>query len=87
MIAGIFGPTQPYLARNVGVRCVIKWTIQNLEHLVILVLMIINAGSIKIIIIMIKVSVDTINFIWTGRSIGFMITSVLTALVFKQYCR
>ena len=87
MVAGIFGPTQPYLARNVGVRCVIKWTIQNLEHLVILVLMIINAGSIKIIIIMIKVSVDTINFIWTGRSIGFMITSVLTALVFKQYCR
>merc|ERR1712226_1423832 len=48
---GIFGPTQPYLARNVGV------------------------------------SVDTINFIWTGRSIGFMITSVLTAIVFKQYCR
>jgi len=48
---GIFGPTQPYLARNVGV------------------------------------SVDTINFIWTGRSIGFMITSVLTAVVFKQYCR
>jgi len=48
---GIFGPTQPYLARNVGV------------------------------------SVDTINFIWTGRSIGFMVTSVLTAVVFKQYCR
>jgi len=48
---GIFGPTQPYLARNV------------------------------------EVSVDTINFIWTGRSIGFMITSVLTAVVFKKYCR
>ena len=42
---------------------------------------------IKIMIIMIKVSVDTINFIWTGRSIGFMITSVLTAVIFKQYCR
>jgi len=48
---GIFGPTQPYLAQNVGV------------------------------------SVDTINFIWTGRSLGFMVTSVVTAMVFKQYCR
>ena len=86
MVAGIFGPTQPYLARNVGVRCVIKWTIQNLEHLVILMI-IIATIIIIIMIIMVKVSVDTINFIWTGRSIGFMITSVLTALVFKQYCR
>jgi len=47
---GIFGPTQPYLAMNVGT------------------------------------SVDHINFIWTGRSIGFCLTSVVTAMVFKKYC-
>ena len=51
------------------------------------IIIIINIIIIIIIMILLKVSVDTINFIWTGRSIGFMITSVLTAVVFKQYCR
>ena len=31
-------------------------------------------------------SVDHINFIWTGRSVGFCLTSVVMALVFKKYC-
>ena len=46
---GVFGPTQPYIAKNV------------------------------------KTSVDTINFIWTGRSIGFCITAVIAALLFRKY--
>ena len=46
---GVFGPTQPYIAKNV------------------------------------KTSVDTINFIWTGRSIGFCITAVVAALLFRKY--
>lgn len=46
---GVFGPTQPYLAKNVST------------------------------------NVDTINFIWTGRSIGFAMTAVIAALIFRQY--
>ena len=48
---GVFGPTQPYLAKNVSV------------------------------------SIATINFIWTGRSIGFCITAIIAALVFRKYCK
>ena len=46
---GVFGPTQPYIAKNVST------------------------------------SVDTINFIWTGRSIGFCITAIIAALMFRKY--
>ena len=46
---GIFGPTQPYLAKNVSK------------------------------------DVDTINYIWTGRSIGFCVTAVVSALLFQRY--
>ena len=48
---GVFGPTQPYIAKNVGT------------------------------------SVDNINFIWTGRSIGFCITAVVAALLFRKYLK
>ena len=46
---GVFGPTQPYLAKNVST------------------------------------NVDTINFIWTGRSIGFAGAAIIAAFVFKKY--
>ena len=46
---GVFGPTQPYLAKNV------------------------------------LTNIDTINFIWTGRSIGFAMTAVIAALIFRRY--
>ena len=46
---GVFGPTQPYLAKNVST------------------------------------NVDTINFIWTGRSIGFALAAIIAAFVFKRY--
>merc|ERR1719351_676543 len=48
---GVFGPTQPYLAKNVST------------------------------------NVDTINFIWTGRSIGFCITAVVAAILFRKYLK
>jgi len=51
MALGLFGPTQPYLAKKVST------------------------------------SIDTINFIWTGRSLGFVLTSILTGFVFKPFFR
>eukprot|EP00093_Oithona_nana_P012844 12844.XXX_850863_849522_1 [CDS] Oithona nana genome sequencing. len=33
------------------------------------------------------VSVDTVNYIWTARSLGVVLTSLITAFTFRQYCR
>ena len=32
------------------------------------------------------VEVDTVNVIWTARSLGVIVTSIMTAFVFRSYC-
>lgn len=73
MALAVFGPTQPYL----GIE---KW-LKNIGTITqIKIFKMYNLGK------QTGVEVDTVNVIWTARSLGVIVTSIITAFVFRSYC-